>query len=639
MKQTTSQEPNYFFFGSGIFFHTSLLFGIYVVLFFISYPVLINADIATTGDEAYHFRQILEFLQGRFFLYYDNVTYAGILEGLAAIPFFWIFGVSFMAFKIPSILFFGLFIWSSFILARIIRPKMAWIWLSMLLFPSTLVVNEILTVNYCNSLTFFLANLILINFYRYKMRSPNPTLNITLLGYFCGLSIYVYAYSIIYIFPLAVLICLTNSGWDSIRSKMTFQIVIQIFRNLGSGRAIFVRFLDILIICFFLAITFAYTFGGFGLDVAGVTLLQINNLHKPVLQCLCLIFIRIIISNKLPSFYANKIRSFLNKIPSESKKIIIFGIAGFLLGMAPRIISILSGDISRGGQGLDMDFLPTKIASHAVTLFTKAIPDSLDLRFPFTKLLSPDSLGYDSLWYPAITFLVSIFISIVAFIFIKKNKSTVLKMIRLQQLSFNEDLFFILFPATMFAALIVTMNGPILHYLAPMYWIVTFYASLYLTELKEKSVLLFMLLFISWAGFYTINNLNNYESRGFMEGGRVKFKTNPLVEIIDFCKTHKLFWIYADYGDIGSTYILSKGDIFAAEHTFSVRGKRWKRQLALHQDFAILLSPSPTKYYIKFLQESKITFQKKEWKSRTLLWNFKGDLNAINNLRNFSNLS
>ena len=245
MEHRTSQKPNHLLDGSGIFFHISLLFGIYIILFFISYPVLINADAATTGDESYHFRQIIEFLQGRFFLYYDNVTYAGILEGLAAIPFFWIFGVNFMAFKIISILFFGLFIWSSFILARLIQPKMAWVWLGLLLFPPTLVVNEILTVNYCNSLTFFLANLILINFYRYKMGSNNPMLNITLLGFFCGLSIYVYAYSIIYIFPLAVLICLTHPKWESIRSKITFQTVIQTFSNLGSARAIFVRFLDI----------------------------------------------------------------------------------------------------------------------------------------------------------------------------------------------------------------------------------------------------------------------------------------------------------------------------------------------------------------------------------------------------------
>mgnify|MGYP006428513873 FL=1 len=288
---------------SKLFFHTTLLSGIYFILILICYPVLINADVASPGDENYHFRQILEFIEGRFFLYYDNVTYAGILEGLAAIPFFWIFGVNFMAFKLPSILFFGLFIWSSFVLAKLIQPKVAWVWLTLLLFPSTVMVNHILTVNFCNSLTFFLANLILIYFYKYKTDSGNPTLNISLFGFFCGLSIYVYAYSIIYVFPVSILICLTHPKWESIRSIINFHTVKQTFQNLDSRRTFFIRILDILIICFLMAIAFAYTFGGFGLDIAGVTLLQINNLYKPVFQLLGLIVIRFTISKNRTKTY------------------------------------------------------------------------------------------------------------------------------------------------------------------------------------------------------------------------------------------------------------------------------------------------------------------------------------------------
>ena len=35
-------------------------------------------------------------------------------------------------------------------------------------------------------------------------------------------------------------------------------------------------------------------------------------------------------------------------------------------------------------------------------------------------------------------------------------------------------------------------------------------------------------------------HLNNYELRGLMEGGRVKIKTNPYIEIIKFCKKKKI---------------------------------------------------------------------------------------------------
>ena len=86
------------------------------------------------------------------------------------------------------------------------------------------------------------------------MGSNNPIANIILVGFLCGLSIYVYAYSIIYIFPLVVLICLTHSNWESIRCRINFQIAIQTFRNLDSGRTILTRCLDIVIICFILAL-------------------------------------------------------------------------------------------------------------------------------------------------------------------------------------------------------------------------------------------------------------------------------------------------------------------------------------------------------------------------------------------------
>ncbi|MFT4579039.1 MAG: hypothetical protein ACI8PD_001018 [Nitrospinales bacterium] len=631
MEQASPLKPTSVW--SKLFFHTTLLGGIYFVLVLICYPVLINADIKSSGDEAYHFRQILEFLEGRFFLYYDNVTYHGNLEGLAAIPFFWVFGINSMAFKLPTILFYGLFIWSSFVLARIVKPSIAWIWLALLLFPSTVIVNHILTYNYCNSLTFFLANLILIYFYKYKTDSGNPTLNVSLFGFFCGLSIYVYAYSIIYVFPVFILICLTHPKWESIRSIINFQTVKQAFQNLDSSRAIFIRVLDILIICFFMAIAFAYTFGGFGLDIAGVSLLQINNLYKPVLQCLGLLVIRFIISRNNVSLYKDKLNTYLQLMDTESRQVLYYGGAGFLLGMSPRIVSILSGDVSRGGQGLDMDFLPTKMVSHAVTLFTDAVPRSLDLNFLFKNQFQEGTLGHASLWHPILALAIAGVTLLATISFIKKNKSSVLKMTKLHQLDFQEGLFFILFPATLLASLIVTMNGPDIHYLAPMHWLVTFYVSLYLLQIKSKSKFLFAFALVSWIAFYAINNFINYHSAGLMEKGKVVNKTNPVLEVIEFMKLEKLFWIYTNYNDVGRIPILSKGAIFAAENAASVRGKRWKSQLATRQDFAILLSPIEIKKYISFLNDTKISYQKKYWKHYTLLWKFEGNPTAINKLR------
>ena len=47
---------------------------------------------------------------------------------------------------------------------------------------------------------------------------------------------------------------------------------------------IFVRLLDVLIVLFFCAIVFSYVFGGFGLDIGGVTIFQINNIPEEGLE-------------------------------------------------------------------------------------------------------------------------------------------------------------------------------------------------------------------------------------------------------------------------------------------------------------------------------------------------------------------
>ena len=159
---------------------------------------------------------------------------------------------------------------------------------------------------------------------------------------------------------------------------------------------------------------------------------------------------------------------------------------------------------------MDMDFLPTKMASHAVTLFTEDIADSLDLRIPFQNLFPESSLGHGSWWYPVLAVVISIFIIFATIFYLKKHKSAISKMMRMHHLDFHKDLFFILFPVTLFAALIVTMNGPEPRYLAPLHWVVTLYVSFYLAHIQNQSKMLFAFLLISWITFYTINNLNNF---------------------------------------------------------------------------------------------------------------------------------
>ena len=105
------------------------LFGglsIFFVLIVLRIPGLINADQLLSADEALMAYQILDLYKGSsFFFYYDVGKYFGIVNGLAALPFFWILGVGGLAFKLPEVLFYTLYTLSTYWLVKKIRPRAA----------------------------------------------------------------------------------------------------------------------------------------------------------------------------------------------------------------------------------------------------------------------------------------------------------------------------------------------------------------------------------------------------------------------------------------------------------------------------------------------------------------------------------
>ena len=110
-----------------------------------------------------------------------------------------------------------------------------------------------------------------------------------------GFSIYSYTFSILYIATIAILFVLTHDGWSLFREKLSIIVLVDWWKGQQSGKMKLVRVIDIVIICFLTAILFSYVFGGFGIDIAGYSIFQINNLHKPVIQLLAIIAIRFFI--------------------------------------------------------------------------------------------------------------------------------------------------------------------------------------------------------------------------------------------------------------------------------------------------------------------------------------------------------
>ena len=98
------------------------LFGglsIFLVLIGLRLPGLINADQLLSPDEALMAYQILDLYNGSPpFFYYDVTKYFGIVNGLAAFPFFWTLGVGGLAFKLPAVLFYTLYTLSTYWLVK-----------------------------------------------------------------------------------------------------------------------------------------------------------------------------------------------------------------------------------------------------------------------------------------------------------------------------------------------------------------------------------------------------------------------------------------------------------------------------------------------------------------------------------------
>ena len=66
---------------------------IFFILVAIRSPILINSVQHLSSDEAFQAVQILNLVDGNeLYFYFDGECYTGIFYGLAAVPFFWIFG-------------------------------------------------------------------------------------------------------------------------------------------------------------------------------------------------------------------------------------------------------------------------------------------------------------------------------------------------------------------------------------------------------------------------------------------------------------------------------------------------------------------------------------------------------------------
>lgn len=627
-------------------FHITFILLCVILVFFRTLPLLLDSRLDYGGDEVFHAREIWEYLNGRdLFFYYENVNYHGIFEGLAAIPFVKLFGFYPLPYKLPVIAFYGLFIWSTYLILQTFNRKAAWIACVLLLFPPRWVLTWSLLNNYVFSPTMFLGNLAL--FYLIKVKT-NPSLNIKfvfLLCFFSGLAIYIWTYSIIYIFTIFFLLALTHLSWDEFRDRISFKKFFQNFGLLKTKKEKLSKIYDLILYLFIFSIVYSYIFGGFGLDVGGVTILQINNLHKPIFQIVPLIIFRLILDKmSILSPINNPFRSFW-PIQQKESQLVLFGFGGFILGIFPRIVSILNGSVTRGGQGFDMDFSPLRIFVHVWELL-KMFPSIMEIDFRSRHFSSQNNDQIYLLGHKILVFPLAIIAACSFYFFIRSNWGAIKNLIILKRLPFSPVLVFLILPASLCASVIVTMNGPEQHYLIPIYWTITIYTALFIVEMLKKSKILAVSFLLIWIMFYFIKfeySLNEFfiyknEITSNNPDGLKKLLSRsqePYLNLIKFLKSNGINAVYASYSLSSNLIINSDGSIAAAEYNVSGRSKRLRENLNKHLDFALVFHKTDNKKtkVLRFLRDNNLAFKKQKIDSFVVFWGFSGAEETKNKLR------
>ena len=236
-----------------------------------------------------------------------------------ASPFIWILGPTSLAFFSPGVLYYGLYIWTTYLIAKILIPRSAYLILILMFFTPPFITSMTFH-NWPHTLAAFFGNLIFLLFIKLQLSEKNIGPIIFTLFFIMGLATYTYTYSLIYILTISILYTLSHPLWNQVRENISINTAIFFLKNKKTKTETLCLFLDVLIILFFIAVIFSYVFGGFGLDIAGHSILQINKFHNAAMQLLVIIFLRILINPKSSISFFRKTKSFfVTRI--QSKKI------------------------------------------------------------------------------------------------------------------------------------------------------------------------------------------------------------------------------------------------------------------------------------------------------------------------------
>ena len=628
---------------------------IFFVLVILRLPILINAEYFFSYDEAHQALQMLGLQEGDpISFYYDGERYAGIFLGIAAFPFYWLLGVGALAYKLPGTFAYALYVLSVYWVVKKFRPSAAFIAVLLVIFSSPAILF-ISTNNWQHNLIIFLGNIIFLCFFKIQESEIPRAGSVFLLGFVMGFAIYSFTYSILYIATIGFLYLLSCEYWEVVRSNLSMSQVVARFQGSPSRKLKLVMILDGVIIFFIAAIVFSYVFGGFGIDIGGQSILQINKLHKPVGQLLIIIILRILIFNKDIKSKTRWLRNLFETSNSYYKRLTVIGLLGFLIGISPRIASILTSETKKGGQGFDVDFIPTNIVTYLWKLAFNNLPELLGVKAPLISLFRSDLTLLNLINGVLAVGVVLLIIKSVVFFFGSRREAFG-KIIRLKKLPFEPSLVFIVFPILICAAVLISKNGPDVRYLLPFHSVVAVFGALYLDSLRPRHNMRFAFLLALWLGFgivntwyFYTNTSNTYsiyhatddtysaKGKGLVHDLSIIEMPSPYSNIIKYCKEKGISYAYSDYATAGMITFLSHRKVKVGEYTKYGTTGRIGRELAQENNFAIIIPASRAtelSAYNEFLEKSGMKYLRQKTKGGFWIFrDFEGKSTEINLLR------
>jgi hypothetical protein len=564
---------------------------LFFITVFLHYPLLLNAPLVLQFDEGIQAAEIIRLMKGEaFFFYFDYARYHGILHSFFAIPFFWLMGVSAMAYKLPAVLFYAAYIWTTYLLAKTINKSVALISLFLLIVPSP-ALAFLATHNWQNSIIIVLGNLILLLYFKTKSTNENFPL-VFWLFFFLGLAIYEYTYAIIYLATVAIMFGLSHPLWSEIRSKISFREINQTIKNSETLFDAGLKIFDGIILMMLMATLFAYVWGGFAIDIFHISIIQIHKFHKAALQVLVLIIIRLVISRKYLIGYRQCFLDLIEKVKPQQWKMIRFGLFGFLIGISPRIISIFQGNTSKGGKGFDMNIDPIALSNHIWIMMTVRIPDVLGIREPLAKVFTTSlDEGMLVTLNNIVTLILLALIVFSCFKFFSWKWGSLKNIFLLKKLDHDPTLVFILLPLLVVLANALTENGPItLRYAYPCFGIILIWIAFVLDKIKNKSLFAFFILVLTWISFQGLNNYRFYKESGMINGLTSIKKPFYLESALGFLKTKNAKFIYTDYYTALQAQLVGSNEMLVTSNLPRTWGRLSREKPVSPDNFAIIFN-------------------------------------------------